>query len=104
MLMQTRLAYDSYWVEKRKLWVLKWPGQVVQSVSCMTWTTQVEEALIGNKLEKYLTTCNLQINDIVDLVRGNLSPGATITIEALIVLDVHGNINIYGWLYATSVL
>lgn len=41
VLNQTRLAYDSYWSIQRPKWVLKWPGQVVQTVSCMTWTKEV---------------------------------------------------------------
>lgn len=51
---------------------------------------QVEDAIIANSLPSYLSKCNNQIDAIVELVRGNLSPGITLTVEALIVLDVHG--------------
>ena len=38
---QTRKAYEIYFEEDRKSWVLDWPGQVVTAVSCMTWTVEV---------------------------------------------------------------
>lgn len=41
MLAQTRMAYDSYWNAIRKDWLAKWPGQVVQTVTRMTWTKDV---------------------------------------------------------------
>lgn len=41
MLAQTRMAYDSYWNAARKDWMAKWPGQVVQTVTRMTWTKDV---------------------------------------------------------------
>lgn len=41
-------------------------------------------------MPEYLAKSNAQIDGIVEVVRGPLSPGATITIEALVVLDVHG--------------
>lgn len=82
-------ASESYFTDLRKEWVLKWPGQVVSCVSCMSWTQEVEDALDRDAKDDYLQKCNDQIFDLVDLVRGKLSAGAQLTIEALIVLDVH---------------
>ncbi|KAL1398756.1 hypothetical protein pipiens_008712 [Culex pipiens pipiens] len=83
-------SYDSYFKDARKVWVLNWPGQVVQVVSCLKWTEEAEEAIKDAKLEDYSRKCTAQIGELVELVRGDLSTGATITIEALIVVDVHG--------------
>lgn len=38
---QLRAAYDDYWRAERNVWVISWPGQVVQTISCMTWTKEV---------------------------------------------------------------
>lgn len=40
----------------------------------------------------YVEKCNAQIAEIVEVVRGNLPAGARMTIGALIVIDVHGNV------------
>ncbi|XP_055607362.1 dynein axonemal heavy chain 3 isoform X2 [Uranotaenia lowii] len=82
-------SYEAYYKDPRKAWVLNWPGQAVQVVSCLTWTEEAEEALVQNKLFDYSVKCTQQIGELVDLVRGSLSAGATITIEALVVVDVH---------------
>uniref|UniRef100_A0A8C3CTF2 Dynein axonemal heavy chain 3 n=1 Tax=Cairina moschata TaxID=8855 RepID=A0A8C3CTF2_CAIMO len=69
----------------RKTWVLQWPGQVVICVSSIYWTEEVSEAITKGTLRK----SNLQIADIVELVRGKLSSGARLTLGALTVIDVH---------------
>ncbi|XP_017460528.1 PREDICTED: dynein heavy chain 12, axonemal-like, partial [Rhagoletis zephyria] len=49
----------------------------------------VEEAFSLNAVPAYLEKSNSQINDLVQLVRTDLATGTRLTIEALIVLDVH---------------
>ncbi|XP_009876528.1 PREDICTED: dynein heavy chain 3, axonemal [Apaloderma vittatum] len=73
----------------RKTWVLQWPGQVVICVSSIYWTEEVSEAIRKGTLPDYLKKSNLQIGDIVELVRGKLSSGARLTLGALTVIDVH---------------
>ncbi|KAK0675118.1 DYH3 protein, partial [Pygoscelis papua] len=73
----------------RKMWVLQWPGQVVICVSSIYWTEEVSEAIRKGTLLDFLEKSNLQIGDIVELVRGKLSSGARLTLGALTVIDVH---------------
>ncbi|NXA07095.1 DYH3 protein, partial [Sapayoa aenigma] len=73
----------------RKTWVLQWPGQAVICVSSIYWTEEVSEAISKGTLQDFLEKSNLQIRDIVELVRGKLSSGARLTLGALIVIDVH---------------
>ncbi|XP_010216373.1 PREDICTED: dynein heavy chain 3, axonemal [Tinamus guttatus] len=73
----------------RKEWVLQWPGQVVICVSSIYWTKEVSEAISNGTLLDFLEKSNLQIADIVELVRGKLSSGARLTLGALTVIDVH---------------
>ncbi|KAJ8915598.1 hypothetical protein NQ315_003378, partial [Exocentrus adspersus] len=97
----------------REQWVLKWPGQCIQSVGCTFWTTEVTAAIMVGleELKKYLIKSNNQILKIVDLVRGKLNLQNRITLGALVVLDVHArdvlsemiadgvkNVNDFKWL------
>jgi hypothetical protein len=41
-------------------------------------------------LQEYITKSNSQIDQMVEMVRGNLTSSARITICALITIDVHG--------------
>uniref|UniRef100_A0A1I8MKN2 AAA+ ATPase domain-containing protein n=1 Tax=Musca domestica TaxID=7370 RepID=A0A1I8MKN2_MUSDO len=86
---QMKYAWDDYFAVDRIHWVVSWPGQVVQSISCMAWTYEVEEAIETSTLTTYMAKLNSQIGDLVNLVRTDLSSGTRLTIEALIVLDVH---------------
>ncbi|GLG98287.1 Dynein heavy chain, cytoplasmic, partial [Gryllus bimaculatus] len=82
-------AVAAYFVTPRNQWVLNWPGQIVLCVGCIYWTAECAEALEERTVMIYKKKCDTQIEDLVTLVRGFLSPGAQITICALIVIDVH---------------
>uniref|UniRef100_A0A8C6RT96 Dynein axonemal heavy chain 3 n=1 Tax=Nannospalax galili TaxID=1026970 RepID=A0A8C6RT96_NANGA len=78
---------ENYVQVPRNSWVLQWPGQVVVCVSSIYWTKEVSE--MGLARGESTLTDNNQIAEIVELVRGNLSSGARLTLGALTVIDVH---------------
>ncbi|XP_071486244.1 dynein axonemal heavy chain 3-like [Diadema antillarum] len=83
-------AVVAYPETPRKAWVLNWPGQIVIAASSIYWTAEVTKAILEKDgLKKYLQTCNRQIDEIVELVRGKLTKMARITLGALTVVDVH---------------
>nr|KAJ3422605.1 Dynein heavy chain 3, axonemal [Polyrhizophydium stewartii] len=86
-------ANKAYMDTPREKWVLEWPGQVVICVSQIYWTKEVTEVLQKGDgptgLKHYRDICTHQLEDIVALVRGELSPMARMTLSALVVIDVH---------------
>jgi dynein heavy chain len=86
---QTFQGLETYANQDRSTWVQDWPGMVVIAVSTVYWTKDVEDAIVNNTLTDYLVKSNLQIDGIVDLVRGKLAKSARTTLGALTVVDVH---------------
>ena len=99
MKQSVRAALDrcikEYAFTKRKEWVLKHPGQCVLNGSQVQWTSEVETAIRKAKTEDpasvktYGEFLGVQMNELIDLVRTKLSKQAKVTINALIVIDVH---------------
>jgi dynein heavy chain, axonemal len=86
----TSLSMHEYYTEKRTKWVENWPGQIVLAVDQVDWTTGVEKAIVKeNGLTTYFQTLLDQVEDVVQLVRGELSAGFRITLKAMVVIDVH---------------
>ncbi|KAL6443837.1 hypothetical protein ACFW04_001708 [Cataglyphis niger] len=79
----------AYFETMREEWVLAWPGQIIICCSQIHWTSEVYESFEDHTTANYLYKCTDQIEDIVELVKGKLEPGARITLNALIVIDVH---------------
>lgn len=90
---QVSNAIKAYTETPREQWVLDWPGQVILAVSQIFWTKEVTEILrdgLGPAgLNGYGQVCSRQLDNVVGLVRGELSPMARMTMSALVVIDVH---------------
>eukprot|EP00741_Cyanophora_paradoxa_P016907 tig00020943_g16328.t1 len=87
-------ALGDYSARPRVDWVLAWPGQVVLAVNMIEWTRLVEEAIGGGgggagTLAEVERTLTRQLDDIVSLVRGDLTYLNRLTLGALVVIDVH---------------
>ncbi|KAJ3333612.1 Dynein heavy chain 7, axonemal [Blyttiomyces sp. JEL0837] len=84
-------AYAAYTTKPREKWVLDWPGQVVLCVSSVFWTLGMERAIQSGKrgIEDFREQLNVELAEVIKLVRGNLSKMARATLGALVVIDVH---------------
>ena len=90
----TKTAADDYKANPggRKQWVQDWPGQVVLAGSQYYWSIEMEEAMItgGNAgLRKYFDKMLSQLQELVEIVRSNPPYLITITLGALMTIDVH---------------
>ncbi|XP_045475837.1 dynein axonemal heavy chain 3 [Harmonia axyridis] len=85
----TRDAIYAYPSMDRPEWIVSWPGQVVQCVNSVQWTTDVTESIQKGLLDEQIEKCTDQIEQSVRMVQGKLEEGNRLTVEALIVIDVH---------------
>jgi dynein heavy chain len=84
-----KYSIDNYIEVKRTEWCLNHAGQCVLNGSQIYWTSEVEDALKSGKLPEYLKSLEDQLLETVELVRGKMSKLQSITMGALITIDVH---------------
>ena len=87
-----KVSIDEYLNVKRTNWVRQHAGMCVLNGSQVHWTSDVEKALIEEQtvgLKKYHEFLEKQLIDSVILVRQKLSKQEMLTLNALIVIDVH---------------
>lgn len=88
----TSNSIEDYIRKPRKEWILKWPAQVILAVSCLYWTNEVNTALKSGGGQA-LIDCNqkldVQLRQMVEVVRGQLNKLERLTLGALTTIDVH---------------
>jgi len=57
--------------------------------SQVAWTKEVEDCIKGRSTREYFSKLENQITNLVTINREGLSSNNTVTIESLIVVDVH---------------
>ncbi|CAF1048753.1 unnamed protein product, partial [Brachionus calyciflorus] len=88
--LETKNAIKKIYEMNRFDWISSFAGQIVQAVNFIKWTSDVTNSILNqNGLENFLLESNKRLEELVIMVRGELSSMTRITIEALIVLDVH---------------
>ena len=86
-------SHAAYAATPRVKWALEWPGMVVLAIDQVFWTRETEAAIVRRGLrglQEYEATCTQQLDDIVQLVRSNLTKLQRATLGAMVTLDVHG--------------
>jgi dynein heavy chain len=85
----TKKSNDAYATADRVKWVKEWPGQVVLCTDCIYFTTEMTDALKQNKVAAYEKKCLQQLEDVVLLVRGEMTKLNRVTVGAMVTIDVH---------------
>lgn len=73
----------------RVKWCCEWPGQVVLATDMIFWTQEVTSALKSGSIAEYEKKLFKQLEDIVVLVRGQMTKLNRVTVGAMVTLDVH---------------
>ena len=68
-------ALDDLGKKKRIDWIkeMHWPGQLIQIIDQVIWTQGVESGILENKLKDFLDKLEVELSEVVDLVRTNIS-------------------------------
>ena len=84
-------AVKDYPSRKRTEWAVSHPGQVILNGSQIIWTADVEQSFKAGAtaVREYWDKLNEYLLGLVELVRTKLSVQAKVTVNALIVIDVH---------------
>ena len=86
---QLNRATQDFSPSARPDWITRWPGMIVQLCNELFWTHEVEEALLQKSLPETLKAEEARLQELVNMVKGELSEIDSLTVSALIVLDVH---------------
>eukprot|EP00163_Fabomonas_tropica_P016273 TRINITY_DN2925_c0_g1_i1.p1 TRINITY_DN2925_c0_g1~~TRINITY_DN2925_c0_g1_i1.p1 ORF type:complete len:4072 (-),score=1488.94 TRINITY_DN2925_c0_g1_i1:296-12511(-) len=88
-------AIAAYGQKARDQWLLDWPAQLMLTASQVHWTTEVNSALQaagrGNKdaMKTYFEKQKTQLNQLIEIVTGDLSKPVRQKVMTLITLDTH---------------
>jgi len=86
------VGLEDYAKQERNDWIISHPGMIVLNASQVYWTKETEDALATGGYEgikQYYQGLLKQLNSTVMLVRQKLEKLAKISVNALIVIDVH---------------
>jgi dynein heavy chain len=87
-----KFSVDDYLKRGRNDWIMTHPGQCVLNGSQVHWTQDLENKLAKDGkqgVKDYFEFCETQLLETVSLVRQKLSKLQSLTLNALIVIDVH---------------
>ena len=87
----SRKCLDDLSKKKRIDWIkdMEWPGQLVQIIDQISWTSGVENGVINNTLQDFFNVLTDELQDVVNLVRTTIPALLSITLSGLIVISVH---------------
>jgi dynein heavy chain len=89
-------ALEAYSPEKKMDWLFQWPAQIIMAIGQTLWTSEVEDscdhiAEHADSLDQAYKHQNKKLMDIVQKIQtGDFGARDTMTLEVLIVLEVHG--------------
>jgi dynein heavy chain len=93
---EMKRSVDAYSAETRKQWFFEWPAAVIIAVDQIHWGTHVENALTAietgenkNAVKEFFQHHMKDLNDMAEVVGGDLTGEERGVMGATIVIDVH---------------